>query len=598
MKTKILFKFFMTAVVLSILLSGCNLFNPGNNEQESTVIQDNAPVSRSFDYPEGKKYLGDGYNLLNGELKRSCVTVDEARKTYGSRYYADTYTFVSNDFELKMAMNYNMNVGAGATLFENLTGSTSLYTQVAAGTQISTETITIIGRVEYEEGTVFINKESMNDTTAQTYFVSSPNTFRNLYGDGYVNKAKIGEQLFLVFQAIILESNTYLKSEIKTAAEMKFLEIFNSSSNSQLTTEMEAKLKSCLIVGKCYATGGFTPGQPVQDKESFLAIYKKFQSFVDSKIYGSSSLEFNVLSQAYGSYSDLFNRTALEIDSFHRKSLEWLKEKARINLIKNMNYSSYINSLCNQALDKIDAELVKCVNRSSSARYPSSNEFPTLNNAVFAYHKKIQYRSHVKGKGWLGWVDDGSTSGTTGESRRMEALQVRFPHGSLDTWHVNYQAHVQGIGWMSWVKDGQTAGTTGEGRRMEAVKIKIQGLPWGYAVRYRAYVEKNGWLGWVQNGAVGGTTGEGKRMEAIQIKIQKANCLLGSYDGAHCYVGKAPTGTKPFIYSNNFYYTSLNGTCPLAGSWYDGANCYVARIPSGTTGFIYNNGWYVNPLWE
>jgi hypothetical protein len=72
------------------------------------------------------------------------------------------------------------------------------------------------------------------------------------------------------------------------------------------------------------------------------------------------------------------------------------------------------------------------------------------------------------------------------------------------------------------------------------------------------------------------------------------NCPCGGYDGANCYVGTAPSGTTAFIYSNNFYYTPVNGNqCPLAGSSFDGANCFVRSIPSNTTGFIFNNSWYV-----
>lgn len=70
---------------------------------------------------------------------------------------------------------------------------------------------------------------------------------------------------------------------------------------------------------------------------------------------------------------------------------------------------------------------------------------------------------------------------------------------------------------------------------------------------------------------------------------------IGSYDGANCYIGKAPTGTQAFIYSNNFYYTDINNTCPYPGSWFDGANCFVTSIPTGTHPFIYNNSWYVKP---
>ena len=40
--------------------------------------------------------------------------------------------------------------------------------------------------------------------------------------------------------------------------------------------------------------------------------------------------------------------------------------------------------------------------------------------------------------------------------------------------HVYYRAHVQGIGWQDWVKDGAVAGTIGQSKRIEAIQIKIE----------------------------------------------------------------------------------------------------------------------------
>jgi hypothetical protein len=72
------------------------------------------------------------------------------------------------------------------------------------------------------------------------------------------------------------------------------------------------------------------------------------------------------------------------------------------------------------------------------------------------------------------------------------------------------------------------------------------------------------------------------------------NCLIGSYDGATCYVGTPPSGTTAFIYDGKFYYTPVNGNqCPLAGSSYDGANCFVAYVPEFAVPSIWNNKWYV-----
>jgi len=41
------------------------------------------------------------------------------------------------------------------------------------------------------------------------------------------------------------------------------------------------------------------------------------------------------------------------------------------------------------------------------------------------------------------------------------------------SYNLAYRVHVQNIGWMSWVSNGATAGTTGQSLRIEAIQIRI-----------------------------------------------------------------------------------------------------------------------------
>ena len=38
----------------------------------------------------------------------------------------------------------------------------------------------------------------------------------------------------------------------------------------------------------------------------------------------------------------------------------------------------------------------------------------------------IQYRTYVNGKGWQDWANDGEISGTTGQNRKLEAIEIRI----------------------------------------------------------------------------------------------------------------------------------------------------------------------------
>ena len=132
----------------------------------------------------------------------------------------------------------------------------------------------------------------------------------------------------------------------------------------------------------------------------------------------------------------------------------------------------------------------------------------------------VKYRAHVQSKGWLSWVTNGKTAGTTGQVRRMEGIKIILTSGSKSM--VTYQAHVTDYGWQAWKNSGSVAGITGKSKSIEAVKIKLTGTyAKRYDIYYRVHVPYKGWLGWAKNGSIAGSTGMRIRTEALQIKLVK-----------------------------------------------------------------------------
>lgn len=129
----------------------------------------------------------------------------------------------------------------------------------------------------------------------------------------------------------------------------------------------------------------------------------------------------------------------------------------------------------------------------------------------------VEYSLHIRDKGWLGYVKNGATSGTTGQSVRAEAIKIRIsgmPGG------ITYRTHIQDDGWTSWKSNDAQSGSTGRNLRMEAIEIKLTGaIARLYDVYYRVHIAEAGWLGWTKNGGLAGSTGCGLQMEAIEIKL-------------------------------------------------------------------------------
>ena len=122
----------------------------------------------------------------------------------------------------------------------------------------------------------------------------------------------------------------------------------------------------------------------------------------------------------------------------------------------------------------------------------------------------LSYRAHVQNIGWQAWRNQPSAAGTSRQSLRLEAIELRGGIGQVS-------AHVQDRGWLAEVGGGQTAGTTGRGLRLEAIRVRSD-VP-GWRIECRAHVQDIGWMPWVGDGQTCGTTGRSLRMEAVQLRL-------------------------------------------------------------------------------
>lgn len=169
---------------------------------------------------------------------------------------------------------------------------------------------------------------------------------------------------------------------------------------------------------------------------------------------------------------------------------------------------------------------------------PSSNLNPVDDSSPVVTSSEnlptVQYKSHVSDLGWESSnASNGAVSGTTGQSRRIEALKASI--SNLDGLGITYRAHVQNIGWQNWVSNGAVSGTTGRGLQIEALEFKLTGEKASdYDLYYRVHSSNFGWLGWASNGSTAGTTGWSYAVEALQIVIvKKGEAAPGDTSGSY-----------------------------------------------------------------
>lgn len=129
------------------------------------------------------------------------------------------------------------------------------------------------------------------------------------------------------------------------------------------------------------------------------------------------------------------------------------------------------------------------------------------------------YQTHVQNVGWQGWKSVGESSGTSGQSLRLEGIQVKVDSEDYDI-GVEYQTHVQNIGWQGFKNNGETSGTYGQSLRLEGIQLKLTGADADkFDIYYQVHAQNYGWLDWAKNGESAGTEGFGLRLEAIKIQV-------------------------------------------------------------------------------
>lgn len=146
---------------------------------------------------------------------------------------------------------------------------------------------------------------------------------------------------------------------------------------------------------------------------------------------------------------------------------------------------------------------------------------PKESKNASAKEESVSYRVHRQTYGWEPLdVSDGTVSGTTGQAKRLEGIQISV--SGKYSGSVKYQTQVQTYGWNGWKSDGLTAGTTGQAKRLEAIQMYLTGeVANYYDIYYRVHAQSYGWMNWAANGQKAGTAGLAKRLEAIQIVLVK-----------------------------------------------------------------------------
>lgn len=225
------------------------------------------------------------------------------------------------------------------------------------------------------------------------------------------------------------------------------------------------------------------------------------------------------------------------------------------------DYNNYLNS---------DAKLQKLGVADANGIVSALGLTKASENSVVTSSPSISYQTHVQDYGWQSWKSNGEVSGTVGQSKRLEGINIKLSNinGSIE-----YKTHVQDIGWQDWKSNGQMSGTSGQSKRLEAIQIKLSGEAANqYDVYYRVHAQDYGWLDWAKNGESAGTAGYSYRLEGIQIVLVPKG-------------GNAPGSTSKHYYNKGYAPDDENVYLPIMGSTQTSVDQMVRYYNANASGY-------------
>lgn len=270
------------------------------------------------------------------------------------------------------------------------------------------------------------------------------------------------------------------------------------------------------------------------------SVHVNSKGWLDWKKNGESAGEDDKIIQAVK--VELEGNAAVQYDIYYRT---YCQNYGWLDWAKNGEIAGTIGM--NKRVEAFEVKLI-----------PKNGQAPGETSVTYRQKGELSYSVHCQSYGWMSEVAEGTTAGTLGQGKRLEAIKINAKTKCQGA--IQYQVHVQSYGWMNWKQNGTAAGTSGKAKRLEAIRIKLTGkMAEKFDVYYRVHAQSYGWLDWAKNGEGAGTQGKAKRLEAIQIVLVKKN-------------GVAPGSTqRPNIgMSNHVSYTTHVQSYGWQSRAYDG----------------------------
>ncbi len=245
-----------------------------------------------LDPSENRFYLGDGYDLIRGALRETCLKVDDPNFeiVQSAPLLPDTFevSYVHNNQELAELLDVSASATAGFTYDDfslGLSGEKSRYVNSLSDDSHVRFVVKWVQRAEYwklNTPTDAILAELVSDIL-QPLDEEAKADFRERCGDVFINSANLGAALYMVFSFDAKKFDFQEKENKKSNLGIALEDIFNVGAAQSISTETKLLLDELNV--KIYAdqVGGPDGLAASINSDNFNDKYNEFIQGINSE---------------------------------------------------------------------------------------------------------------------------------------------------------------------------------------------------------------------------------------------------------------------------------------------------------------------------
>lgn len=244
----------------------------GLSELMETVVKGRNPRPYEPSDPRELHWLGDGYDVLTGERKGSCLDFDAVTfRSHPINQAFDTMDLVFSKSEMAKKLSTNINAEISGT-YQGVSFSPSLKATILRETNVTGNVLVAVASFIYAKDQISIYESVPSLDRARSDLPSdNKEEFRRQCGDKFSKSIRTGAALFLIVRAEQLTEISHSQSEIQHAFKVGLGQLFGISPSVAVTNEQKTILNQFRLSTRCYSDG--VSGRPCADHQLNLSSF-------------------------------------------------------------------------------------------------------------------------------------------------------------------------------------------------------------------------------------------------------------------------------------------------------------------------------------